>query len=73
MKFQNSKLLILAMLIPFLVLFFESNAFAYLDPGTGAFVLQFFLAGIFGALFAIKLYWRKLKSFFSSIFKSKTD
>ncbi len=37
-------------------------AAAYLDPGTGSLVLQMALAGLLGALFTLKLYWRRLKA-----------
>jgi nitrate/nitrite transporter NarK len=40
-------------------------AYAYLDPGTGSMVLQAVVAGFFGALFAIKMYWAKITGFFS--------
>jgi hypothetical protein len=36
---------------------------AYLDPGTGSFALQLLLAGILSSLYAIKLYWRRIKGF----------
>ncbi len=39
-------------------------AHAYLDPGTGSAVIQMVVAGVMGALFVIKLYWRKLLGFF---------
>jgi len=35
-------------------------AHAYLDPGTGSYALQIGLAGLFGALFAFKSFWRRL-------------
>lgn len=41
----------------------EHDVHAYIDPGTGAFILQFVLAGVFGAAFAVKMYWRKIKRF----------
>ncbi|MDO8482062.1 MAG: hypothetical protein Q7S75_03190 [bacterium] len=37
---------------------------AYIDPGTGSLVVQAVLAAIFGASFAVKSYWYKLKKFF---------
>ena len=40
------------------------DAHAYIDPGTGSYVLQLILAGLFGAFFAIKTYWRSIKAFF---------
>ena len=36
-------------------------AFAYLDPGTGSYVLQLLLGGLFGLLYLIKMRWRKIK------------
>jgi hypothetical protein len=45
-----------------------SVAHAYLDPGTGSFMLQMLLAGILGALLYIKLAWHNVKSFFQRRF-----
>ena len=41
------------------------DALAYLDPGTGSAIIQMDVAGVMGALFIIKLYWRKLAAFFT--------
>ncbi|MHC1783408.1 MAG: hypothetical protein AB9891_11765 [Anaerolineaceae bacterium] len=35
----------------------------YLDPGSGSFIIQILLAALLGSAFAIKMYWKKLKSF----------
>ena len=43
---------------------FSTNAYAYLDPGTGSYILQVLIAAIVGGLFAIKPFWTKIKSFF---------
>jgi hypothetical protein len=40
-------------------------AHAYLDPGTGSFFLQMLIGGIAGSLVAIKMYWSRVKAFFS--------
>ncbi|MBN8550174.1 MAG: hypothetical protein J0M12_12725 [Deltaproteobacteria bacterium] len=40
-------------------------AHAYLDPGTGSVILQVVMAGILGALFTAKTWWRNVKAFFS--------
>ncbi len=42
------------------------DAYAYLDPGTGSFLLQAVIAVVMGALLTLKLYWYRLRSFFSS-------
>ena len=41
-----------------------SGAWAYIDIGTGSYLLQI-LAGIFfGGLYVVKIYWKKIVSFF---------
>jgi hypothetical protein len=50
--------------VPALLLFSTQNAYAYLDPGTGSMLLQGLIGGIAGGMFAIRLYWSKLKSRF---------
>ena len=42
-----------------------SQASAYLDPGTGSFVFQALIAMGLGAAFTMKMYWRRVKQFFS--------
>lgn len=41
-----------------------SPAHAYLDPGTGSYVLQVLLAALVAGLYGIKQYWYKIKGFF---------
>jgi hypothetical protein len=41
------------------------EAHAYLDPGTGSYILQILLAGLLGALFMLKVYWGRIVGFFS--------
>ena len=41
-----------------------SNAYAYLDPGTGSMILQVLLGGVAGVMLAGKLYWQKFLSLF---------
>jgi hypothetical protein len=38
---------------------------AYLDPGSGSFILQLVLAAILEGLFIIKGYWMKIKGLFT--------
>ena len=49
-----------------ILLFFliPQPASAYLDPGFGSMVWQLVLTMLFGATFALKLYWQKIKNFF---------
>lgn len=39
-------------------------AHAYVDPGTGAMLLQLLLGGVAGLAVVAKLYWERLRSFF---------
>jgi nitrate/nitrite transporter NarK len=48
------------------------DAFAYLDPGTGSYVLQMIIAGLLGAAFAVKMSWFRIKRFFLERF-SRND
>ncbi|NQT35228.1 hypothetical protein HQ587_08560 [bacterium] len=42
-----------------------NNAFAYLDPGTGSYLVQILIAGLVGAAFSVKIFWQRIKDFFS--------
>jgi len=44
------------------------NIPAYIDAGTGSLIIQFLIAGVVGGLFLIKVFWRKVKAFFSNLF-----
>ena len=41
-----------------------TNGLAYLDPGSGSFILQILLASFLGALFVVRTYWQKIIAFF---------
>jgi hypothetical protein len=43
-------------------------AFAYLDPGTGSYILQMVLAGVLGGLVAIGVFWRRVWAFVRRLF-----
>ena len=44
---------------------------AYLDPGTGSFIIQIAIAALAGVSFTLKIYWKKLATWFSSVLKLK--
>jgi len=47
----------------FVIFFFVvwvHDAYAYLDPGTGSYFLQILIAGLLGALFLIKGFWKNI-------------
>jgi hypothetical protein len=41
------------------------TVFAYLDPGTGSYLLQLALAGVLGASYAVKHFWGRIKALFT--------
>jgi hypothetical protein len=43
---------------------------AYLDPGSGSFILQLLIAAILGGIVAIRAYWGRIKNFIRGIFSS---
>lgn len=47
---------------------FPSTSHAYLDPGSGSYIIQIIIAGFVAGSFAIKMYWRKIKAFLQSFF-----
>ncbi len=46
---------------------------AYLDPGSGSFLIQLLIAGLVGAGFLIKTYWKKITGLFSRSAPKKED
>lgn len=49
-----------------LIYLFPKPAHAYLDPGTGSYLIQIFVATLFGSLFFLKSIIRKISEFISS-------
>ena len=50
------------------LLFISQDIHAYIDAGTGSLIIQFLIAGAVGGLFLIKVFWKKVKAFFSNLF-----
>jgi len=46
-------------------------AFAYIDPGTGSYVVQIIIAAIVGGGFALKIFWRRIADAVRSLFSGK--
>ena len=55
--------------------FLNQDIHAYIDPGTGSIIFQVLISLFVGGLFAVKIFWNKIKDFSkNSIFKrSKRD
>ena len=68
----NSQMMIMKFTATFLLLFsFCQTAQAYIDPGSGSFMLQMLIATLIGASLTIKMYFAQLKHKFKTLFKSK--
>jgi len=48
----------------FLLFFLQTPAYAYIDPGTGSFLVQWLIALFVSGFFVLKLYWQRFKNFF---------
>jgi len=53
----------------FIIIFFmiTSPVYAYVDPGTGSFYFQFFLAALFAGFYLVKTQLQRMISFFIRI------
>jgi len=38
-----------------------SKSYAYIDPGTGSYLLQMIAAGVLAGSFFVKTFWRRIK------------
>jgi hypothetical protein len=47
------------------------TAEAYIDPGTGSYVLQVAIAFLIGAAFSVKIFWKKISAFLRKTFSGK--
>ena len=51
----------------------SGNAFAYLDPGSGGFIIQA-IFGFLAAIFAyVTFFWNKMKTIFDKFFKKNNN
>jgi hypothetical protein len=71
MKGFRSTALVLV-LVAGAVLVWPSRAHAYLDPGTGSYVLQIVIGVLLGGIFALKTFWTRIKSFAQNLLSRKS-
>jgi len=53
----------------FWILTFPRDTYAYLDPGSGSYIMQIIIGFILGTLVGVKIFWKKIKEFFARFFK----
>ena len=47
------------------------QAYAYIDPGTGSYILQMTIAALLAGLFTMKLFMNKIRILFKNFFSRK--
>jgi hypothetical protein len=71
---KNSKSLkAWAVLVCLLFLIFPRAVYAYIDPGTGSYILQLIIATLLGVTFTIKAYWKSIKTFLGNILRKHIE
>ena len=60
-----------AVLLFLICTIYPRDGFAYLDPGTGSYILQIFLGVLLGAAFVLKDFRNKIKMFFTNLFSKE--
>ena len=61
---KRSKITIQIILaVIFLCIITVQRTYAYLNPGTGSMVIQILVASFIGAIYMIKIFWKRVKSF----------
>jgi energy-coupling factor transporter transmembrane protein EcfT len=54
-----------ALIMAVVLILLPAPALAYIDPGTGSFVIQGIIAVVVGAGLAVKMFWHRIKSVFT--------
>jgi len=63
----NVFFLLLLLLVP------TRQVHAYLDPGSGSFLFQLLVGAVLSGLFAVKVFFRNIKTFIAKALKRKTN
>ena len=66
-------ILYLSFVLNFVLYLFPVNALAYLDPGSGSYVVQILIASLAGIGFFVKTYWKQIKGIFSQRNKNSKE
>lgn len=70
---KKNRLISLFLLTAYAMLFPLHTAHAYLDPGTGSYIIQVLFGFILGAAYTIKLYWRRIIAMITGFRKPKDE
>ncbi len=67
---KNNSVLKISLGVFLLGTFVSSEAYAYIDPGSGSMIFQMLVGVLVGVGITIKIYWTRLKFKFQEKFKS---
>ena len=62
-KVRNTASIFTVFVVTFTIL--PSKVYAYLDPGSGSYVIQILIASLAAVGFFVKTYWNQIKGFFN--------
>jgi len=62
---MKSKLILFVAVLFIFHQFFISNAYAYIDPGSGSLIIQMLIGTLVGLGITLKIYWHKIRMKFS--------
>ena len=63
---MNSRFLLMTVVVLLLVAIAEGPAAAYIDPGSASYVFQLIAGTALGAIFALRMYWDRVKTFITT-------
>lgn len=69
---ESLDLLTTVVLFVLIYLTLAKNTYAYLDPGTGSYLIQILFAVFFSSLFFVKKFWQSIKQVIGSLFQKET-
>jgi hypothetical protein len=65
MRAYLRRMILLSWLVACFSLVVIPTANAYIDPGSGSFIFQMIVGAALGISVGVKLFWRRIRSFFS--------
>ena len=60
-------------ILAIMIFVFAAPAFAYIDPGTGSFLIQGIIAAVVGAGVALKMFWHRIVGLFGGKAPAEDD
>jgi len=65
---KKNAIFAILMMVFILQLIFARPGWAYIDPGSGSYFIQLLLGALLGGAFALRIYWKRIRSGLGKIF-----